>query len=129
MLGFEDFIKKDTETRAAEAERVFKETVLNEQADLQDRKQSPLLLDIAKTEIARLAELKRIEDCLRDTATMAITRLGNEIADNLITPRMRDRFQQEIVALAGNRVRVEVVRSGGKFGSPQYEVKLYANPK
>ena len=63
------------------------------------------------------------------TATTAITRLGNEIADNLITPRMRDRFQQEIVALAGNRVRVEVVRSGGKFGSPQYEVKLYANPK
>ncbi|PIB26451.1 hypothetical protein BFP76_11045 [Amylibacter kogurei] len=223
MLGFEDFIKKDTETKAAEAERVFKEVeqkiravaihvnkvsaayrslkagnftlarqvlrfialargvqvqtlaqlsgqevpnllalpesvaeavnteaaqtrayaaslddasggeareaVLNEQADLQDRKQSHELLDIAKTEIARLAELKLIEDCLRDTATTAITRLGNEIADNLITPRMRDRFQQEIVALAGNRVRVEVVRSGGKFGSPQYEVKLYANPK
>lgn len=223
MLGFEDFIKKDTETKSAEAERVFqeaeqkfravpvhinkvsasyrslkannfglakkvlrfiafarrvqtqtfvklfgeevsnplplpesvtaairneatqtrayatslndasggeaREAVLNEQADLQDRKQSRELLDIAKTEIARLAELKRIEDCLRDTATTAITRLGNEIADNLITPRMRDRFQQEIVALAGNRVRVEVVRSGGKFGSPQYEVKLYANPK
>jgi len=106
-----------------------REAVLNEQADLQDRKQSRDLLDIAKTEIARLVELKRIEDCLRDTATTAITRLGNEIADNLITPRMRDRFQQEIVALAGNRVRVEVVRSGGKFGSPQYEVKLYANPK
>ncbi|MCL3881035.1 AAA family ATPase [Marivita sp. GX14005] len=106
-----------------------REALLDEQADLQDRKQSHELLDIAKTEIARLAELKRIEDCLRDTATTAITRLGNEIADNLITPRMRDRFQQEIVALAGNRVRVEVVRSGGKFGSPQYEVKLYANPK
>lgn len=223
MLGFEDFIKKDTETKAAEAERAFqeaeqkfravaihvnkvsaayrslkagnfslakqvlrfialarrvqvqtlaqfsgedvpnplalpasvaevvsteaaqtrayatslddasggeaREAVLNEQANLQDRKQSRQLLDIAKTEIARLAELKRIEDCLRDTATTAITRLGNEIADNLITPRMRDRFQQEIVALAGNRVQVEVVRSGGKFGSPQYEVKLYANPK
>jgi energy-coupling factor transporter ATP-binding protein EcfA2 len=106
-----------------------RESVLNEQADLQDRKQSCELLDIAKTEIARLIELKRIEDCLRDTATTTITRLGNEIADNLITPRMRDRFQQEIVALAGNRVRVEVVRSGGKFGSPQYEVRLYANPK
>ncbi|MBA5764777.1 DNA repair protein, partial [Vibrio sp. 404] len=78
-----------------------REALLDEQADLQDRKQSHELLDIARTEIARLAELKRIEDCLRDTATTAITRLGNEIADNLITPRMRDRFQQEIVALAG----------------------------
>ena len=223
MLGFEEFIKKDTETKAAEAERVFheaekkfravavhvskvsssyrnlktgnfalakrvlryiafarlmqcqvltllddekilkpitlpatvadavkaeaeqtrtyaasleddscgaaREAVLDELAELQDRKQSQKLLDIARTEIARLAALKQTEDCLRDTATTAITRLGNEIADNLITPRMRDRFQQEIVELAGSRVRVEVVRSGGKFGSPQYEVRLYANPK
>ena len=106
-----------------------REAVLDELADLQDRKQSRELLDIAQTEITRLAALKRNGDCLSDTATTAITRLGNEIADNVITPRMRDRFQQEIVELAGNRVRVEVVRSGGKFGSPQYEVKLYANPK
>ena len=223
MLGFEDFIKKDTETKAAEAEREFeaveqkfrsvvihvnkvpvayrslkandltlarqvlryialarcvqvqrlellagkdisnplalpksvtavvsakaaqtrvyanslddasggdaREVILNEQADLKDRKQSRELLSIARTEIARLAELKCVEDCLRDTATTAITRLGNEIADNLITPRMRDQFQKEIVALAGNRMRVEVVRSGGRFGSPQYEVKLYASSK
>lgn len=106
-----------------------REVVFDELADLQDRKQSRELLEIASTEIARLASLKKIENCLRDTVTTAITRLGNEIADNLITPRMRDRFQQEIVALAGSKVRVEVVRSGGKFGSPQYEVKLYANPK
>ncbi len=106
-----------------------REAVLNELADLQDRKQSRELVEIAEKEVKRLAALKRIDDCLRETATTAITRLGNEIADNLITPRMRDRFQQEIVELAGSRVRVEVVRSGGKFGSPQYEVKLYANPK
>ncbi|MCF8466212.1 MAG: AAA family ATPase [Sneathiella sp.] len=106
-----------------------REVVLDELAELQDHKQSRKLLDITRTEIARLAAVKRTEDCLRDTSTTAITRLGNEIADNLITPRMRDRFQQEIVELAGSRVRVEVVRSGGKFGSPQYEVRLYANPK
>jgi hypothetical protein len=106
-----------------------RETVLVEMDDLQDRKQSRELLDIAAKEVARLASLKRIEDCLRDTSTTAVTRLGNEIADDLITPRMRDRFQQEIVKLAGSHVRVEVVRSGGRFGSPQYEVKLFANPK
>lgn len=108
-----------------------REVVLDELAELQDRKQSHELLDIATTEVARLAMLKRNEDCLRDTATTAITRFGNEIADTLITPRMRDRFKQEIVKLAGSgsRVRVEVVRSGGKFGSPQYEVKLYENPE
>lgn len=113
----------------SEAGGTAREAILDELADLQDRKQAEDLLELAKVEIARLVDLHRNEECLRETATTAITRLGNEIADNMITPRMRDRFQQEIVELAGSRVRVEVVRSGGKFGSPQYEVKLYANPR
>lgn len=106
-----------------------KEKILNELADLKDRKQADHLLDIAKAEILRLEGLHLIEKCLKSMVTTSITRLGNEIADDMITPLMRDRFQQEIVELAGSRVRVEVVRSGGKFGSPQYEVKLYADPK
>ncbi|MEM5500437.1 AAA family ATPase [Ahrensia kielensis] len=131
-----DLVRREAEKIRAYAaslddayEGAAREVVLDELADLQDSKQRPELLDIATKEVARLATLKQIDDCLRETATTAITRLGNEIADNLITPRMRDRFQQEIVKLAGSRVRVEVVRSGGRFGSPQYEVKLYANQK
>jgi energy-coupling factor transporter ATP-binding protein EcfA2 len=60
-------------------------------------------------------------------ATNAITKLGNDIADNVITPRMRDQFQSEIVRLAAEKVRVEIVRSGGQYGSPNYQVRLFAN--
>jgi len=81
----------------------------------------------AKAEIVRLKALKLIADCLPDTNTSAITRLGNDIADRVITPSMRDRFQDEIVRLAANMVRVEIVRSGGKYGSPQYQIRLFAN--
>jgi wobble nucleotide-excising tRNase len=42
---------------------------------------------------------------------------------------MRDQFQSEIVRLAAEKVRAEVVRSGGQFGSPRYQVRLFANPK
>ena len=106
-----------------------REAVLDELADLKDRKRSDEFVEIAQSEIVRLRTLQRVEDCLRETATTAITRLGNQIADDLITPRMHDRFQKEIVKLAGNPARAEVVRSGGKRGSPQYEVKLYASSK
>lgn len=99
----------------------------DELADLRDQKQAEALLEIAAIEIARLGELHRIEQCLKETSTTAITKLGNDIADDVITPRMQDRFQLEIVELAGSRVRVKVVRSGGKFGSPQYEVQLFAD--
>lgn len=106
-----------------------REKLLTELDVLKDLKQTEDLINIGETEIARLINAKRIDDCLKDMSTTAITRLGNTIADDLITPLMRDKFREEIGELAGNRVRVEVVRSGGKFGSPQYEVRLYANPK
>lgn len=106
-----------------------RERLLDELAELKDQKQFEELMEIARKEVSRLAKLELTEKCIRDVTTTAITRLGNDIADDLISPRMRDRFQQEIGELAGNRVRVEVVRSGGRFGSPQYEVKLFANPK
>jgi ABC-type proline/glycine betaine transport system ATPase subunit len=40
---------------------------------------------------------------------------------------VRDRFQEEIQKLAASRVRVDIVRSGGKYGSPQYQIRLFAN--
>ena len=103
---------------------------LTEELDeLEDLKEVHNFISIAEAEVARLVIVERLDKCLAETSTTAITKLGNSIADDLITPLMRDRFRQEIGALAGNRVRVEIVRSGGKFGSPQYEVRLYANPK
>src|SRR3546814_9131762 len=54
--------------------------------------------------------------------------MGNDIAETVITPRLRDRFQEEIVRRAASKVRVEIVRSGGKYGSPQYQVRLFAKP-
>ena len=97
-------------------------------AELADR---ATLYDIQQTvidEIGRLKALNAIEQALQDTTTNAITKLGNDIADTVITPQLRDRFQEEIVKLAGHRVRVEIVRSGGRFGSPQYQVCLFAKP-
>jgi energy-coupling factor transporter ATP-binding protein EcfA2 len=99
-----------------------------ERDELRDRIGLGTLLPIANAEVERLKKLKLVSDCLKETPTNAITNLGNDIADNAITPQIRDRFQNEIVQLAANRIRVEVVRSGGKFGSPQYQVKLFANP-
>ena len=37
--------------------------------------------------------------------------MGNDIADTVITPRLRDRFQEEIIRLVASKVRVEIVRS------------------
>lgn len=100
----------------------------SERAELEDRKQSDRLIAIGNAEITRLGRLDRIESCLKDMNTRSITQLGNQIADDLITPTMRHEFQKEIVELVANRVLVEVVRSGGKAGSPKYEVRFLRKP-
>ena len=99
-----------------------------ERDELLDLKQADSLLAVGTAEIERLKSLELIRKCMRDMNTRAITELGNRIADELITPSMRDQFQAEIVELVANRVRVEVVRSGGRFGSPQYEVRFLRKP-
>lgn len=97
--------------------------------ELKDRIAAADLYDVAEKEVGRLAKLERIAKCLAQTSTTQITKLGNDLADDIITPRMRDRFQKEIVRLAAEKVRVEVVRSGGQYGSPNYQIRLFANAK
>lgn len=100
-----------------------------EHDELRDRAAAIALHEVAAKEVERLAKLERIGKCQVQTATAPITKLGNDLADDIITPRMRDRFQKEIIRLAAEKVRVEVVRSGGQYGSPNYQVRLFANPK
>jgi energy-coupling factor transporter ATP-binding protein EcfA2 len=95
-------------------------------AELSDRALLAGMLQVVTDEIQRLKTIRFLTECAGDTATNAITKMGNDIADTVITPRLRDRFQEEIVKLAASKVRVEIVRSGGKYGSPQYQVRLFA---
>ncbi len=113
------------ESAGAEERKRFE----SEFAELQDRALLAALEVKISEEIRRLGRLSSIANCIADTATTAITKIGNDIADTVITPRMRDRFQEEIVRLAAEKVRVEIVRSGGRYGSPQYQVRLFARPE
>src|SRR3546814_8224304 len=90
-------------------------------AELSDRALLAGMLPVVTDEIHRLKTTQFLTECAGDTATNTITKMGNDIADTVITPRLRDRFQEEIVRLAASKVRVEIVRSGGKYGSPQYQ--------
>ena len=99
-----------------------------ELAELNDRSLLGGMMETVREEVERLKAIDFIGKCLADTSTTAITNLGNEIADRVVTPKLRDRFQEEIVKLAAEKVRVEIVRSGGRFGSPQYQVRLFAKP-
>ena len=100
----------------------------SERDELADRATLQAHLPAIKAEIERLNAIRFLDDCLADTATNAITKLGNDIADQVLTPRLRDRFADEIIGLVGASIRVEMVRAGGQYGSPQYQIRLLAKP-
>lgn len=110
---------------ASSQERKKLETEL---AELTDRDLLGPMMQTVLDEVERLKGIHFLDQCLEDTTTNTITKVGNDIADSVITPRLRDRFQEEIVRLAADKVRVEIVRSGGKYGSPQYQIQLFAKP-
>lgn len=100
----------------------------SELAELQDRKAVSAHKGTFLNEIKRLKKISLLKECKKDTATRSITTLGNQIADDVITPKFKDRFQEELVGLVGNQVRVSIERSGGKYGSPIYTVGLLSSP-
>jgi ABC-type transport system involved in cytochrome c biogenesis ATPase subunit len=115
----------DLEKAAAGDERKSLEA---EQQELADRALLNAHLPAIRAEIERLKVIKFLDGCLADTATNAITKLGNDIADEVLTPRLRDRFSAEIIGLVGVNIRAEMVRAGGQYGSPYYQVRLLAKP-
>ena len=126
-------VAADTEAYAAEllaaSDPAGRARLAAERDELRDRDLLATLLPKARIEVERLSALAVIKACLAETVTNAITALGNTIADKVITPKVRDRFQEEIQKLAARRVRVDIVRSGGRLGSPHYQVRLFANEK
>jgi hypothetical protein len=106
------------ERKALEAER----------QDLADRATLHAHMPTIKAEVERLKAIRFLDNCIADTTTNAITTLGNNIADQMLTPRLRDRFSGEIIDLVGANIRVEMMRAGGQYGSPQYQVRLLARP-
>ncbi len=100
----------------------------SELAELIDRATLHDIMQMVQDESKRLKDIHFLKQCIAETATNTITKFGNDIADTFTTPQLRDRFQEEIVKLAADKVRVEIVRSGGRSGSPKYQVRLFANP-
>jgi len=129
LKGLEDSARNYATELLKSAKGDERKRLETELAELSDRERLHQLMPVVEEEIVRLKDINFLEQCLTDTTTNMITKLGNDIADSVITPKLRDRFQEEIVKLAADKVRVEIVRSGGKYGSPQYQVRLFAKPE
>jgi len=131
LCQLETTVRKYTEELSKSADTEERKKLNAEFDELHDRASlnANSMMLIIESELQRLKKIQFLTKCTEDTATSAITKLGNDIADMIITPKLRDRFQEEIIKLSSEKVRVEIIRSGGKYGSPQYQVRLFSKPE
>lgn len=126
-----EFIQRQAD-RATALEKAAVDTartkLKGECAELHDRELLGTLLTKVRAEIDRLQRLHLLEKCIAAANTKPITDLGNSLAAQVLTPQLRDRFAEELIGLAGSRVRAELTFAGGKVGTPQYQVRLIARP-
>lgn len=104
-------------------ERRVLEAELNE---LVDRSELFKVSAILEAEVIRLRRIKLLQRCVDSTGTAAITRLGNEVADMVLTPALQAAFETEVKRLAADSLKVELIRVGGRLGTPYYQVRLKA---
>ncbi|WP_022885726.1 AAA family ATPase [Glaciibacter superstes] len=84
-----------TQTLAAVSKRVV---------ELQDAKTLSEARDAIETEVARLAQRKKIEDVRRLAATNSVTTKRGELTETYVTQEVRDRFTRETERLELRRV-------------------------
>ncbi len=124
----EQQLRANAEESKKAAEAVERKKQQTELEELSDRQILNGMMQAITDEITRLKTLHFLAQCIEDTNSNAVTKFGTGLADTHITPQLRDRFQQEIVKLAAEKVRVEIVRSSSRQGSPQYQVRFFAKP-
>lgn len=131
LKEFQDYIQRETE-RATALEKASTDAARTklkaEFAELNDRELLVPLLSKVQLEIARLKRVDVLDKCIASANTKPITELGNGLAEQVLTPQLRDRFHEELGSLAGTRVRAELTYAGGRTGTPQYQVRLIARP-
>jgi len=120
--------EKSKELReAVDAEK--RAELLAEKTELLDRKTAADYLGVFQEEVDRLQSIGLIDERVAETNTRSITTLGNSIADDVVTPHLRDSFLREVIGFVGNRFRVEIKRSGGSYGSPEYKISFLSDPR
>ena len=128
LIDYEKFLRQCAKQMNESLDPEKRKKLINELNELVDRDSVSNLSSVVKTEIERLNNLHMLNLCIKDLDTNSITRLGGKIADEVITPQVKTKFEEEITWLASNRMCVEVVRSGSKQGSPQFQIKFKNSP-
>ena len=113
----------------AENESEERRRMRTEFAELKDREWLATVQDDVIAEIGRRKMRTMLEETLKDTTTNRITTKSREIAEQLVTNALRERFTDEIDRLGLSAMKIELREGRANYGVPHFKVSLIENPE
>ena len=112
----------------AEDESEERSRMRTEFAELKDREWLATIQDDVIAEISRRKTRAVLEETLKDTTTNRITTKSGEIAEQLVTNALRERFTDEIARLGLRALKIELRKGQANYGVPRFKVSLIEKP-
>ncbi len=120
-------LDEDMKRLRAAAQDDERQRMQNEFAELDDRTKLSPLRDILKQEVARLIYCALLDRARSDCDTTWITRKGGEVAQLVVTARLRSAFASNLSHLGFTAAPVEVKLGVGTVGQHPYRLSLIAS--
>lgn len=121
-------INQRIDTLRADEDSPERQALQQEYQELSDRKWLAGVKDDAIAEIGRKKQLYELKQAIRDTRQNEITTKSTELAEALVTDRLRGRFAQEVDHLGIAGLAVELKKERSQHGVPQFRVSLIHKP-
>jgi energy-coupling factor transporter ATP-binding protein EcfA2 len=109
---------------AAQADE--RHSMQRELSELEDRMKLSPLKEILHSEVKRLSQIALIDKTRNDCDTTRITRKGGEVAQIVVTARLRSAFASNLAQLGFTAAPVEVKLGLGSVGHHPYNLSLIA---
>lgn len=121
-------ISQRIDTLRADEDSPERQALYQEYQELSDRKWLAGVKDDVIAEIGRKKQLHELKQASRDTRQNEITTKSTELAEALVTDRLRGRFAQEVDHLGIAGLAVELKKERSQHGVPQFRVSLIHKP-
>ena len=121
-------ISQRIDTLRADEDSPERQALHQEYQEHSDRKWLAGVKDDVIAEIGRKKQLHELKQAIRDTRQNEITTKSTELAEALVTDRLRGRFAQEVDHLGIAGLAVELKKERSPHGVPQFRVSLIHKP-
>lgn len=121
-------LKERSEALASESNSESRKRLVSECNELTDRLWLQLVQDDVLDEIERRRKIDALKTAQKDTNPIRITTKSVEIAEQLVTKKLRSEFVKEVDRMGVAHLAIELRKGKTTYGTPQFRVALINKP-